>query len=274
MLIARKTALGLLGVDVGFSAARKTTAFAWRIGGRIGVEVSRTSWESRRAVLPEGMRFEVAALDAPVLPSSDRAAARACEAVLYRRPFWNRCRPGLSLHGRGLDLRRAGADAAVQIATVVSPTGLARGPEVMPGVPIVEAFPNAFLGVMLPEKIYAASGRPARTAKSDWLYDQALESGALDRVLRHLGWDDPETRTQVETETHHERRAAYVCLLTAGLAHMGEATIVGDPAGGWLWLPPPAMWAPWAVMGLDDAIGRSRLRGFPTASVWSRPTGR
>jgi predicted nuclease with RNAse H fold len=270
----RKMAPSLLGMDVGFSEARRTTAFAWRIGGRIGVAVSGTSWESRRAVLPEHRRFEVAALDGPLVPSSDQTAARACEAVLYRRPFWNRCRPGLSHYGRGMDLRRAGADAAVQIAAVVSPTGLGRGPEVMPGVPVVEAFPNAFLGVMLPKKAYASSGRPARRSKSDWLYERALEGGALARVLLHLGWNDPETRARVETETHHERRAALVCLLTAGLAHMGNATIVGDPAGGWLWLPPIAMWAPWAVQGLDEAIGRSRFRGFPTASVWSRPADR
>jgi hypothetical protein len=102
----------------------------------------------------------------------------------------------------------------------------------MPGVPVVEAFPNAFLGVMLPENTYAAGGGPARRSKSDWLYERALERGALGRVLRHLGWNDPGTRTWIETETNHERRAALICLLTAGLAHMGNATIVGDSAGG------------------------------------------
>jgi predicted nuclease with RNAse H fold len=263
----------LLGMDVGFSSGRRTTGFAWRIEGQIQVEIAGTSWEARRAVLPEGVHFEVAALDAPLVPRSERAMARACEAVLYRRPFWNRCRPGLSHHGRGLELRRAGTDAAAQIAAVVSATGLARGPEAIPGVPVVEAFPNAFLGVMLPENTYAADRRPARRLKSDWLYEQSLKSGALDRLLRDLGWDDPKTRAQFETERHHERRAALVCLLTAGFARMGSATILGDCAGGWLWLPPAKMWASWAVQGVEEAISRSRVRGFPTASIWRPPIG-
>src|SRR5262245_51073418 len=113
----------LLGMDVGFSATRRTTGFAWRIDSRIGIAVSGTSWEARRSVLPADMRFQVAALDAPVVPNSADIAARACEAVLYRRPFWNRCRPGLSHHGRGLRLRIAGNDASIQIAGLLSAGG-------------------------------------------------------------------------------------------------------------------------------------------------------
>jgi hypothetical protein len=85
-----------------------------------------------------------------------------------------------------VDLRRAGATAAAQIAAVLGKTALSSGPEVLAGVPIVEAFPNAFLGVMLPAEIYAAR-KPAPRKKSDWMYERALETGALHHVLADLG---------------------------------------------------------------------------------------
>jgi hypothetical protein len=159
-------------MDVGFSTTERTTGLAWRVAGRIEVALAATPWETRWAMLPEGVTFDLAALDGPILPGAPGTAARACEAVFNRRPFWNRCKPGLSHHGRGVDLRRAGATAAAQIAAVLGKTAFLSGPEVLAGVPIVEAFPNAFLGVMLPAEIYAAR-KPARRKKSDWLYERA-----------------------------------------------------------------------------------------------------
>jgi hypothetical protein len=64
---------------------------------------------------------------------------------------------------------------------------------------------------------------------------------------------------------------ALVRLLTAGLAHVGNATVVGDAAGGRLWLPPAALWANWAWKGLEESLARTRKRRFPEASLWTRP---
>ena len=44
-------------------------------------------------------------------------------------------------------------------------------------------------------------------------------------------------------ERDHDRRAAYICLLTAGLAHARTATVIGDSIDGWFWLPPMQLWA-------------------------------
>jgi hypothetical protein len=53
---------------------------------------------------------------------------------------------------------------------------------------------------------------------------------------------------------------------------MGAATIVGDSAGGWFWLPPKSLWALWAIRGLDEALARSRQRGFDKACIWQDST--
>ena len=46
--------------------------------------------------------------------------------------------------------------------------------------------------------------------------------------------------------------------LTAACAAAGKAEAVGDPAGGWIWLPPRAVWDPWALAALD----RNRARAL------------
>jgi len=122
---------------------------------------------------------------------------------------------------------------------------------------------------MLPEELFAVTP-PTRGKRSDWLYDQALKIGALRVAWRYLGWDD--AAALFEAETDHDKRAALVCLLTAGFAHAGSATVVGEPGGGWIWLPPATLWAEWARRGLEEAIARSRLRGFPQASTWAPPS--
>jgi hypothetical protein len=144
----------LLGFDVGFSAKGKTTGFAWRVRGTIEAHRAGTSWESRRDALPRSVSFSLVALDAPICPGANGDTARSCEAGFYGRPFWNRCRPGLSHHGRGLALRRAGQDAVSQVVAVLDDASLSFGPEVYPGRPIIEAFPNTFLGVLLAPNVH------------------------------------------------------------------------------------------------------------------------
>ncbi|MDQ2084784.1 DUF429 domain-containing protein [Xanthobacteraceae bacterium Astr-EGSB] len=262
-----------LGLDVGFAADRETTGIAWRVCGQIGVAVAGTQWESRQAALPPDVRFDLAAVDAPILPASAEAELpRACEAVLCRRPFWNRCKPGRSHHGLGLEFRRAGAAAGVQIPAVLQRTLLPYGPMVLSNLPVVEAFPNGFLGVMLSDQVFEAGLKLRRGERFDWLYDRALATGCLSRVLLDLSWGDDRALREVEadhdTRARHEMRAALVCLLTAGFAHAGSATVLGDPGSGWFWLPPTTLWAEWARRGLDEAIACSRVRGFPQACTW------
>lgn len=229
----------LLGVDVGFSARGKTTGLAWRVDGQVCAKATRSSWESRQAVLPGGVLFDVAALDAPLLPPGREAARRGCENTFYRGAFWNRCRPGLSHHGRGRDLRHAGADAAEQFAAVVRPGAL-----------IVEAFPNTFLGVLLHEDTFKRWSPVRKEPKSDWLYREAADQDVFHRLLEKLGWSDDGLSDTLLGEVNHDIRAALVCLLTAGFTSQGTAKVVGDSVGGWFWLPPMDLWEPWAVEAL------------------------
>jgi hypothetical protein len=218
---------GLLGVDVGFSERRKTTGLAWFTQGQIGVAVVGTSWAERESALPSGVRFTRIALDAPLLPS-EALRPRPCEAVFYGRPFWNRCRPGLSHHGRGLLLRNAGKVAGAQFASLLT----SRHPvhDVI-RAPAIEAFPNAFLGVLTNEQEFRAANL-SRRHRSDWLYGIAVRSGAFKRILQRLGWCDPAIEKVIINETDHDKRAALVCLMTAALADRLDATAIGDPAGG------------------------------------------
>jgi hypothetical protein len=63
-------------------------------------------------------------------------------------------------------------------------------------------------------------------------------------------------------------QAALICLLTAALADKGTAAIIGEPEGGWFWLPPWTLWQPWATQGLKSVAKRVVLK---VTSVLGRP---
>jgi hypothetical protein len=47
----------------------------------------------------------------------------------------------------------------------------------------VEAFPNAFLGVLMPEVELVAAPKFKRGLRFDWLYEQMVTTGRLEPVL-------------------------------------------------------------------------------------------
>ncbi|WP_409564085.1 hypothetical protein [Rhizobium sp. RHZ02] len=122
------------------------------------------------------------------------------------------------------------------------------------GASIVEAFPNAFLGVLLPEARFAMPAAGKRK-KFDWLYDHAVDSGVLENLFHTIGWQNLELVGTVLAERDHEKRAAWICLLTAACAAAGKSEVVGDELGGWFWLPPTDLWAQWA----RDALARNTI---------------
>lgn len=265
--------MNLLGVDVGFASSSLTTGLAWRIGSKVGATKTGTSWKSRSADLPSGETFSNIALDAPVLPAHDGTPYRGCESVFYGGAFWNRCRPALSHHGRGLKLRMAGTESAVQFTLVLSGTKLVVPElEARPNSSLVEAFPNAFLGVLLPAETYDRCDRPPNEHKSDWMYRKAAEQGILASLLAELGWSEARTKEQFLDQAgpdgDHDVRAALVCLLTAAFAALGTATVVGDPFHGWFWLAPKKFWQQWASDALGQQIRKLKKRNFPMINVW------
>jgi len=109
-------------------------------------------WESRKAQIPRDFRPMVIALDGPPLPKgADHHSRRLCETAFIHTPFQKRCKPGLSHWGLGLEFRRASAEACAQFSRILMSSSLESRNAVYRGGPIVEAFPNAFLGVLTPE---------------------------------------------------------------------------------------------------------------------------
>ena len=47
----------------------------------------------------------------------------------------------------------------------------------------MEAFPNAFLGVLMPEDELLAAPKFKRGRRFDWLYDQMVTTGSLESLL-------------------------------------------------------------------------------------------
>lgn len=228
----------LLGIDVGFSKVQMSTGIACLHEDKLTLYRADSTWESRKRLLPQGF-FPLMAIDGPLLPeSADPKYVRECEQFFSRGLFCRRCKPGLSHFGTGFLLRQAALEAAHQFA------GYFQGMDYRLGANLVEAFPNLFLGVMVREDQYKAMPKLARGRKFDWLYECAVEKAC--RLCEHVILPDV-VYDAVRTETDHELRASLICLLTAATACEGAAVRAGTPEGGWFWLPPMALWEPWAV---------------------------
>lgn len=228
--------MALLGIDVGFSRSRPTTGIAWSKGGAFKAAKTHTDWQRRSQHIPQ-TTFSVIAIDGPLVPldSADNID-RLCERMFIGGAFQSRCKPGLSHHGYGRDLRRAAAETAEQVLHLVDHNA-ALEKAIRKGASIIEAFPNAFLGVLLPEARFAMPAAGKRK-KFDWLYDHAVDSGVIENLFRALRWLNLGLTGAVLTERDHEKRAAWICLLTAACAAVGKSEVIGDEAGGWFWLPP------------------------------------
>jgi hypothetical protein len=244
----------LMGVDVGFAKDRATTGIACLDGHKLHLSRAKTSWENRRARVPEGFRPSVIAIDGPLLPQgADELVRRKCEYLFIKDPFSRRCKPGLTHWGYGLALRRAAIEAGIQFSQLLNDsTSVNRGMVRRDG-PVVEAFPNAFLGVFLPEEVFRCAPKLRPGEKFDWLYDRVIQDEKLLSALSESSELPEEVWHRLRVETNHELRAALICLLTAAFAADGTATVVGDVKDGWFWLPPKSLWQNWAKDGLDMA---------------------
>lgn len=248
--------LNLLGIDVGYSDVRATTGIARC--GPVGFSASKTTrhWQDRSKAIGSGITFDCIAIDGPLLPEGTHPSTRrGIESAFIGGLFGKRCKPGLSDFGQGLKFREAGLTTLRQ---VVGNLALGRHLEpslsVMAGLPIVEAFPNGFIGVLLPNRVYEMAPKLRRGKKFDWLYEQFVGRRLHETVMSVLGWNDDRLVARISGETDHEKRAALICLLTAGCAASGRGCAVGDVSGGWFWLPPLTLWEPWARTASIEAL--------------------
>ena len=244
----RPNELDLLGIDVGYSKKRASTGVARCGPAGLKIGVARTDWQSRKSIIGFGVKFDRAAIDGPLTPLEESSEIeRACERHFVRKPFHDRCKPGLSHAGQGLEFRKASRETRRQIeaASLIKESQLRAGLQ-LGDLPIVEAFPNAFIGVMLPDGAFDKQLKFKRGHRFDWLYEQAKRRGIFRRLMNELEWVDDPLSDALQSETHHEKRAALVCLLTAGCAASGRAVMFGDRQCGHFCLPPLSLWEPWS----------------------------
>lgn len=241
----------LVGLDVGFSLRRRSNGIAVLRDGEL-IRAERLSVAERDAALRSLADVDMVAIDAPLLPPGTAdTLPRHCESVFSRGVFQKRCKPGMShIRGTGQSLREHGRRAAEQLLAVnalrPSQQPLNR---VLAGASIVEAFPNAFLGVVVPDDDYVTMTKIKRGGKFDWLYHRWIAHGLFHRAVAAAQLPDKIT-ARCEAEKDHDVRAALVCLLTAAFAANGTAIAIGQEVDGYFFLPPRNLWADWAKSSL------------------------
>jgi len=244
----------IVGVDAGLTLTKPTSGICRT--GTSGFSVGHTYLDklSRTQALSPTVHIDCLGIDAPVLPKNllhyDR---RLVESLFMRGDFQTRCKPGAShVPGNGQALRRSGCDTAVQFATETQTKDSSSYPRVQTGQSIVEAFPNAFLGVMLDQRVIDEV-LIDRGEKTDRFFSLCNARGAFKALEQHLDWKDAAFWAAFETTTHHDDLAALVCAATAICAHSGKYVAAGDVLGGYFFLPPWPLWKPWARAALDSA---------------------
>lgn len=232
-----------LGIDAGYSKTVRSTGICVLRPGTPKPIVAVRVWadETLQAVesILAGDIPTAIGIDAPLVPIEGKALYRLsrkyreCERHLSGGVFQKRCKPGPTNSPRGYALHRQATKVANVLATQFE------------GSPISEAFPNAFLGVMLPDKVFCRW--IPRGKKSDEFWAHCfISQGSMWKLLPALfGRDAREIFYAARLVTNHDERAAVVCALTARCAHAG----IGSPCTGQdgeIILPPAGFIQPWA----------------------------
>ncbi len=272
-----------LGIDVGYSQRRPTTGLCL-----LDLNQGRLGWECRniglddatrrrdlQGLIRQGTRIYAVGIDGPLAHNLVQVVDyRAADSLLARGLFQRRCKPGPTNSPTGIALNTH----AILLANIVldlirdehlnieEATHLHR----IHNRRIVEAFPNAFLGVLLRAEDFA--NLPPRGQRFDCFWTKAVRYRLLENLVRHLApqtvFDNP-----VGDITDHDHRAAFVCALAAMCITRNQYVAVGDPEYGQIILPPHNVWpilddhrTSWAEDELQGNIGKVRrtFRQRPT----------
>ncbi len=247
----------LIGLDIGFSAKRRTNALAEVANGDL--RVVKLNVAERDLELQRHREVDVIAIDAPLVPSGCPATRpRLVEQIFSRGLFQKRCKPGAShVRGTGHLLREHGMRSAVAIAEASRWGRDLPFPTIVPDCGVIEAFPNAFLGVAVPDQIFVERPKLPRGAKFDWLYDQWIALDLFSEAVLRCGLP-LELTSVLHAERDHEKRAALICLLTAAFAAAGTAAVIGDSQTGYFFLADTDLWALWALESLGTHANVNR----------------
>jgi hypothetical protein len=256
----------IAGIDSGLTLKDATSGVCRTGAGGFALGHTYIDKLSRMQLLSPLKRFDCLGVDAPVLPKGVlHYTPRPVESLFMCGAFQTRCKPGAShVTGTGQALRRAGCDAAVQFEAETAATAPVNYPRIQQGQNVVEAFPNAFLGVMLPSEVIDAAAA-GRGEKTDTFFALCVQRGVFAALEQHLAWLDPPFWASFPVTTHHDDLAALVCAATAVCAYTGKYVAVGEPSGGYFFFPPWPLWQRWARVAL---AGERRRAEFRAVRVW------
>ena len=186
-----------LGIDVGYSKRRRSTGLCLLkiSGGVLSWECINTGTkecdrlENLRDLVPKGTHLLGVGIDGP-LTASLRVVPhyRAADALLSRGPFRLRGKPGQTSSPSG-QMLHCHATALAKLVLRLQEQGhlsLAKATHLNPVSDrrILEVFPNAFLGVLLPDKAF--SGLRLRRDASDRFWEIAVEEFHLNNLVDTL----------------------------------------------------------------------------------------
>lgn len=236
----------VLGIDVGYSLTKRTTAFCCLSWTRDRVDWSGSTATAEHLCREEALRavrgqdesgFASLAIDGPLRPGLHECYAyRTAECVLSRGAFQKRGKPGQTNAGSGPQLHKHATFLAKMVLRYC-PVDAAQMPFSASSAGVYEAFPNLFLGVLCAEREY-----PVRPSKgrhwTDCLFP--VVGTRVDKLIQALL---PQRRfTSVESTAGHEPVAALTCAVTALAAGAGQCVAVGSPTDGYIVLPPLSFW--------------------------------
>ncbi len=234
----------MLGVDIGYSPVRKSGAVC-----RLFWDETRLDWrclrfrynaDERRAALAKiagDNRHLAAAFDGPFRAGLDEIGLyRSAERLLTLGVAKAIGKPGPCHTPSGRLLNRATNEAIADLLSIAKLSTSAFPGALHPSA-IAEAFPNSFMGVMLPDGHGLARGR---AGKSDRYYVELCETRGFTALMQAL-LPGRTNVTPLEAVTHHDDRAALVCAMTALCVAAGSYVAIGD-AQGRIFLPPQRFW--------------------------------
>ncbi len=283
-----------LGIDVGYSKPYATTGLCL-----ITLDQDRLWWECRnattdecertddlRALIPYNAVLRGVGIDGPLCRGLGPVNHyRAAEAMLNHAGIRERCNPSPANSGSGPSLHDHATTLARLFLALQSEKhcNIARADDERYTIHqscIVEAFPDAFLAFLLPlNEIQAGISRGER---SDQYWEVAVANGYLQALIRRLERGvhfDP-----LGSIRNHDRRAAFICALSAMCVARNKYVAVGAPGSGDIILPPRSVWGAdaaahgsWAepILGanrnavIDDNKRRGQPHNFNQARVIS-----
>ena len=236
----------MLGIDVGCSPGKRSSAVC-----RLDWDAGAVRWTIRRfRATPEERADTIGALaDRPLLAAAfDGPLRRGLDEIgAYRKaermltlgfqPLIGKPGQSSSPVGRSLNTH---ANLCAQAVAATGHVAPAEHAEAIHPQAIVEAFPSAWLGMLIADPAVLGATRKDR---SDLFYRHLADTGGLGTVLARL-LPGRQAAEPFAVVSNHDDRAALICAMTALGVAARDYRSVGDDQG-WIILPPPALIQPW-----------------------------